>query len=78
MRGAAQAPASLRTYRGFELDPFQAEAIGYVEAGESVLISAPTGTGKTLVADYVIEKSFREGRKVVYTAPIKALSNQKY
>lgn len=69
---------TIATYRGLTLDPFQQEAIRSVEAGQSVLISAPTGTGKTLVADYIIEKSFREGRRVVYTAPIKALSNQKF
>ncbi len=65
-------------YRGFFLDPFQAEAIGYIEQNLSVLVSAPTGVGKTLIADYTIEKCFREKRQVVYTAPIKALSNQKY
>lgn len=43
-----------------------------------MLVSAPTGTGKTLVADYVIERSFRTDKRVVYTAPIKALSNQKF
>lgn len=69
---------TIATYRGLTLDPFQREAIRCIEAGQSVLISAPTGTGKTLVADYIIEKSFREGRRVVYTAPIKALSNQKF
>lgn len=75
MRRAATA---LSTYRGFELDPFQVEAIGYIEAGDSVLVSAPTGTGKTLVADYVVEKMARTGQRVIYTAPIKALSNQKF
>lgn len=69
---------TISTYRGLTLDAFQREAIRGIEAGESVLISAPTGTGKTLVADYILEKTFREGRKVVYTAPIKALSNQKF
>lgn len=69
---------TISTYRGLTLDPFQSEAIRGIEAGESVLISAPTGTGKTLVADYIIEKTFRAGRRVVYTAPIKALSNQKF
>lgn len=44
----------------------------------SVLVSAPTGTGKTLVADYLIEEMARRGQRVVYTAPIKALSNQKF
>lgn len=65
-------------YRGYRLDPFQREAIRYLEAGHSVLVSAPTGVGKTLVADYLIERMFREDNRVIYTAPIKALSNQKY
>lgn len=69
---------TIATYRGLTLDRFQREAIRAIEAGESVLVSAPTGTGKTLVADYIIEKTFREGRRVIYTAPIKALSNQKF
>lgn len=73
-----RAATVLSTYRGFELDPFQVQAIGYIEAGDSVLVSAPTGTGKTLVADYVVEKMARTGRRVIYTAPIKALSNQKF
>ncbi|MBE3597379.1 MAG: DEAD/DEAH box helicase [Limnochordaceae bacterium] len=70
-----QAPA---TYRGFQLDPFQQEAVAAVEAGWSTLVVAPTGTGKTLVADYLIERSHAQGHRVVYTAPIKALSNQKF
>ncbi len=65
-------------YRGFELDSFQVEAIRHLDEGRSVLVSAPTGVGKTLIADYLIEKMFNEGRRVIYTAPIKALSNQKF
>jgi len=65
-------------YRGYALDEFQSQAIAYVEQNYSVLVSAPTGTGKTLVADYLIEEMARRGRRVVYTAPIKALSNQKF
>ena len=67
-----------RQYRGLSLDPFQREAIDHVEAGRSVLVSAPTGTGKTLIADYIVEKALRERKDVIYTAPVKALSNQKY
>lgn len=75
----AELPSTLpTTYRGYVLDPFQAEAISLLEQGASVLVAAPTGTGKTLIADYVVEKVFRQGREVVYTAPIKALSNQKF
>jgi len=65
-------------YRGLTLDPFQAEAIGHLQAGRSVLVCAPTGTGKTIIADWVVEQALTSGREVVYTAPIKALSNQKF
>ena len=65
-------------YRGLQLDAFQAEAIRHLEDGESVLVTAPTGTGKTIVADYVVEKAIKAGRSVIYTAPVKALSNQKF
>ncbi len=66
------------TYRGLDLDPFQAQAIAHVEEGRSVLVAAPTGTGKTLIADRVVERALEQGRRVVYTAPVKALSNQKF
>lgn len=69
---------STRTYHDFILDPFQEEALDAIDAGKSVIVAAPTGTGKTLVADYLIEKAMSEFLKVIYTAPIKALSNQKY
>ena len=65
-------------YRGLTLDPFQEEAILHLQAGKSVLVSAPTGNGKTLVADWIVEKALEEDRRVVYTAPVKALSNQKF
>jgi superfamily II RNA helicase len=69
---------SKRTYHEFVLDPFQEEALDAIDAGKSVIVAAPTGTGKTLVADYLIEKAMNEHLRVIYTAPIKALSNQKY
>ena len=62
----------------FELDPFQKQAIEYVENGESVLVAAHTSAGKTAVAEYAVAKSFKQGQRVVYTSPIKALSNQKF
>src|SRR3989344_9593942 len=68
----------LMQFRGLELDKFQIDAIDYIDKGYSVVVSAATGTGKTVIADYIIDKSFKEGKKVFYTAPIKALSNQKY
>ncbi len=65
-------------YKEYTLDPFQEEAIGLIEKNNSVIVSAATGTGKTLIADYVIDKYIKKGKRVIYTAPIKALSNQKY
>ncbi|CAH0474108.1 unnamed protein product [Peronospora belbahrii] len=72
---AAKNPA--KTYP-FTLDPFQQQAIDYIEAGDSVLVSAHTSAGKTAVAEYAIAKSLRDKQRVIYTSPIKALSNQKY
>ncbi|KMT07897.1 hypothetical protein BVRB_6g145930 [Beta vulgaris subsp. vulgaris] len=62
----------------FTLDPFQAEAIKCLEHGESVMVSAHTSAGKTVVASYAIAMSLRNKQRVIYTSPIKALSNQKY
>jgi ATP-dependent RNA helicase DOB1 len=62
----------------FKLDPFQQEAVNYIEKGESVLVAAHTSAGKTAVAEYAIAKSMRDKQRVIYTSPIKALSNQKY
>jgi len=59
-------------------DRFQKEAIDHIEQGHSVIVSAPTGAGKTVIAEYVIKDCLARGRNVIYTAPIKALSNQKY
>lgn len=62
----------------FELDPFQSEAIKCLEHGESVMVSAHTSAGKTVVALYAIAMALRNHQRVIYTSPIKALSNQKY
>jgi superfamily II RNA helicase len=62
----------------FALDPFQAEALDVLDGGSSVLVSAPTGSGKTLVAEYAISQTLARGTKSFYTTPLKALSNQKY
>ncbi len=76
---ALEAPTlAQRTFRGFFLDKFQEEAFQAIDEGRSVLVAAPTGTGKTLVADYLIEKALSRGQRAIYTAPIKALSNQKF
>ncbi|HMV66507.1 MAG TPA: DEAD/DEAH box helicase, partial [Myxococcota bacterium] len=65
-------------YRGFVLDRFQEEAIGHLQGERSVLVAAPTGTGKTVIADWIVDDALRRGKQVIYTAPIKALSNQKF
>ena len=62
----------------FELDAFQKKALAAIEASESVLVSAHTSAGKTVVAQYAIALSLQARQRVVYTSPIKALSNQKF
>lgn len=62
----------------FNLDDFQIRAIQAVENDNSVVVSAPTGSGKTVIAEHVITKSLNQNKGVIYTAPIKALSNQKF
>jgi ATP-dependent RNA helicase HelY len=63
----------------FDLDPFQRAACGALDEGRSVLVAAPTGAGKTVVAEYAVYLAMESGdEKVFYTTPIKALSNQKY
>lgn len=64
--------------QGFELDGFQIRALDSLDDGASVLVSAPTGSGKTLVADYGVQRALDLGKKAFYTTPLKALSNQKY
>jgi superfamily II RNA helicase len=64
--------------KNFQLDDFQKNAIAAVSRDHSVLVSAPTGAGKTLIAEYLIQKCLKEDRAVIYTAPVKALSNQKF
>ena len=70
--------AELIAHYTFPLDRFQLQAMDALDAGESVLVAAPTGSGKTVVAEYGIEAAIRAGKRAFYTAPIKALSNQKY
>ncbi len=62
----------------FSPDPFQVEALASIHAGRSVVVTAPTGAGKTLIADGAIALTLGEGRRSFYTTPIKALSNQKF
>jgi superfamily II RNA helicase len=65
-------------WHGYHLNLFQQKAVAGIRSGANILVSAPTGAGKTLVAEYAMEDAVRRGRRCVYTAPIKALSNQKY
>ena len=62
----------------FTLDPFQSQAILCIENTQSVLVSAHTSAGKTVTAEYAIALSLNLKQRVIYTTPIKALSNQKY
>jgi ATP-dependent RNA helicase HelY len=63
---------------GFGLDRFQLDAIEAVDKRVNVLVSAPTGSGKTLVANYAIGRELEREQRTFYTTPLKALSNQKY
>jgi len=67
-----------RSRYSFPLDDFQVEAVRAIEAGQSVIVSAPTGAGKTLVAEFAIHAALAVGRRLAYTTPLKALSNQKF
>ena len=62
----------------FELDAFQSTAVAVLERGESVMVAAHTSAGKTVVAEYAIAMAFRDKQRVIYTSPLKALSNQKF
>ena len=62
----------------FAVDPFQQQAFAALDAGASVVVAAPTGSGKTLVAEYAVYLALQSGGKAFYTAPVKALSNQKF
>jgi ATP-dependent RNA helicase HelY len=62
----------------FDLDDFQVRALAALDGGSSVLVAAPTGSGKTVVAEHAVARALAEGGKAFYTTPIKALSNQKY
>jgi len=70
--------APVTSWRGYTLSPFQREAVAAIRADQDVLLSAPTGAGKTLVAEYAIDACIAAGKRAIYTAPIKALSNQKF
>ena len=75
---ASRSPSSSRGTLPFELDEFQRQANEALEADRNVLVAAPTGAGKTIVADFAIYLAQQRNVKAFYTTPIKALSNQKY
>ncbi|MEW5305305.1 MAG: hypothetical protein WDW36_007855 [Sanguina aurantia] len=81
LHGTLQAPIfkgkRAKEYK-FVLDPFQETSVACLERRESVLVSAHTSAGKTVVAEYAIAMAFRDKQRVIYTSPIKALSNQKF
>jgi superfamily II RNA helicase len=68
----------MTTSTSFQYSDFQKKAIQSIEDGHHTLITAHTGSGKTLPAEYAIEYFTQKGKKIIYTSPIKALSNQKY
>lgn len=72
-----QTTLDIQTVFPFELDTFQKEAIAALDAGRSVVVCAPTGSGKTLIGEYAIHRALARSNRVFYTTPLKALSNQK-
>ena len=70
-------PTNPETGKAFKPDVYQRAAAENLYKGNDVVVAAPTGTGKTAIAHYIIEKNLREGKKTFYTAPLKALSNDK-
>ncbi len=76
---AAVKPLSFEdSHAKFTLDRYQQEAIDAYNSGKTTIVSAPTGTGKTLIAEHVIKESLNKGTKIIYLSPLKALSNEKY
>lgn len=67
-----------KTYRGYTLDPFQVKAMTALREGKSALVCAPTGAGKTLIAEFAVQQCLERNERAIYTSPLKALSNQKF
>jgi superfamily II RNA helicase len=78
MTTSATTTALLQEIFPFPLDKFQLQAVDSLNLGRSVVVCAPTGSGKTLIGEYAIHRAIRQGRRVFYTTPLKALSNQKF
>lgn len=72
------AALNLESIFPFQLDKFQLDAIASLNAGRSVVVCAPTGSGKTLIGEYAIHRALNGKGRVFYTTPLKALSNQKW
>jgi superfamily II RNA helicase len=77
-KGPSEMPVDPPITYGFPLDPFQQHAMKAICAEENVLVTAKTGSGKTLVGEIQIAHSLRKGKRIFYTTPIKSLSNQKF
>ena len=75
--GATPTVRDIQDVYDFELDGFQKQATKHLLDGDSVVVSAPTGSGKTLVGETAIIAALSRGQKAIYTTPLKALSNQK-
>jgi superfamily II RNA helicase len=78
MSSAALSTTELQQVFPFDLDRFQLQAINALNQGKSVVVCAPTGSGKTLIGEYAIHRARKGGGRVFYTTPLKALSNQKF
>ena len=78
MKISSQTKLDLKNLFPFELDDFQEKAIAFLEAGKSVVVTAPTGSGKTLIGEFAIYRALARGKRVFYTTPLKAISNQKF
>jgi ATP-dependent RNA helicase HelY len=77
-RGPEATRRAFLSRHSFALDPFQVAAFDLLDEGKSVLVAAPTGSGKTLIAEYAVARALGAGARAIYTTPLKALSNQKY
>ncbi len=77
MTSSSERIPNLKELYPFDLDDFQLEAIAALNHDRSVVVCAPTGSGKTLIGEYAIHRALSRGKRVFYTTPLKALSNQK-